>query len=135
MKAASQKMFVKLALVTLMAAGFSLAPAQAAAQTSMAKGTPAPMVTARLQATANQAEARINAAPIEKKAMVKAAETKNTDMAKAILLRSGFTDGELENAMIMFRSKLPPGGGPAEKVKVTISASCCPMKITITLSF
>jgi hypothetical protein len=135
MKAASPKMFAKLVLVIVLAAGVSLAPAQTAAKPNT--GPTATVNTAQLQATANKAAASIRVKPIEMKAMANAAQTKNTNMAKAILVRNGFTAQQLEGATIEFKNSGQggAGGGSQQKTDIRIDVSCCPLRIVITISF
>lgn len=141
MKKASRKIVVTLALLGLLAAGSNFAQAQKTTKPSsqpVAGSTPTAMQdVARLQATADQAASRIQASPSDKSALIDVVRTKNIDRASALLLKNGFTSKQLEGARIELVDHTGGGSGGAamSKVKVTIRVSCCPMSITITISF
>jgi hypothetical protein len=104
----------------------------------MNSAPPATPNVAQLQATADKASARIQASPSEKSALVEVVRTKNVDRASALLLQNGFTSKQLEGAKFEFVDKTgggSGGGGAASKVKVTITAKCCPLSIIITISW
>jgi Flp pilus assembly protein TadB len=137
------KIFLKRSIATLvllipMAAGCTLALAQTATKTQTAtKQSAAPTATvsaADLKATSVKAEASIRESPTVSRAILDAVREKNTDKAKAILLKNGFTAKQLQGATIDFKDNTGSQGS-AMKVKVSISASCCPATITITISF
>ena len=50
---------------------------------------------------------------------------------RALLEKHGFSARQLEGAKIVLRDTT--GGGEAQKIKVTIETSCCPLTITITI--
>ena len=52
-------------------------------------------------------------------------------MVRALLEKHGFSARQLEGAKIVLRDTT--GGGEAQKIKVTIETSCCPLTITITI--
>jgi len=93
--------------------------------------------TAQLQSTADEAAARIQASSSDKSALVEVVRTKNVDRASALLLQNGFSSKQLEGARIELVDKTGGGGGggAASRVKVTIRVDCCPLVITITISF
>lgn len=151
MKIASRNIVTTLALLGLMAAGGNFAKAQKTAKPSgqpvaTASGTSSttPNVE-QLQATADQAASRIQASPSDKSELVEVVRTKNVDRASDLLLQNGFTSKQLEGAKFEFVDKTGGAGGAggagggnggtASKVKVTIRVSCCPMNITIIISF
>jgi hypothetical protein len=141
MKTASRRIAVTLALLALMAAGVNFAKAQKAgkpnSQPVEGRATEAPRDMEQLQATADRAADRIQASPSEKRELVEVVRTRNVDRATLILRKAGFTSKQLEEAKIEFSDNTGggSGGGTLEKVKVTIRVSCCPMSITITISF
>jgi hypothetical protein len=143
MKNASSRIVVTLALLAVMAAGINFMKAQTSVkppntQQSTSSAKVASPNVEQLQATADQAAARIQASSSDKSALVEVVRTKNVDRASALLLQNGFTSKQLEGARFEFVDKTGGGGsgGTAmSKVKVTIRVSCCPMSITITISF
>jgi hypothetical protein len=93
---------------------------------------------AQLQQTADGAAARIQASASEKQAMVAAVRARSEDEAKTMLLKNGFTEKQLEGASISFEDNTgggKGGGGGLDRVKITISGRCCPLVITIIISF
>ena len=138
MKQASQKIVVTLALLALMAAGGNLARAQKAAKSSnqpaVGSASEATTDVEQLQATADRARDRISESASEKQALYKAVRSQNADEAKSVLLRNGFSDKQLEDVEIAFDDNTG-GKGDESKVKVEITASCCPPRITIKISF
>jgi len=128
----SRNIVATLALLTMMAAGGNSAWAQ-----STAKQRSAPVAKAdavQLQTSAGQATGRIQASTADKKALVDSVRSKNQDTVKAVLLRNGFTAEQVKDAKIVLNDHTGGKGG-AEGIIITIKGSCCPMTITITLSF
>ena len=86
---------------------------------------------ASLQKKAAQAQARIHANPEDRDQLKRAIKLNEVAVAKQVLLRSGFTDEDLQNAKITLRT----GGGKGGEDEIEISASCCnPKEITIRRS-
>jgi len=84
---------------------------------------------ASLQKKATQAQARIHANKDDRDQLMTAVKTNEVSLAKQVLLRNGFTAGDLENAKITLRT----GGGKRDEIE--ISATCCdPKEITIQRS-
>ena len=93
--------------------------------------TPSRVDVASLQRKAAQAQARIHANKDDRDALMRAVKTNEVPLAKEVLLRSGFTAQDLENAKISLRS----GGGKGSEDGIEITASCCdPKEITIQRS-
>jgi len=138
MKNTSQRIVVTLALLALMAAGGNLAQAQKATKSSNQPGAGSASETQpdveQLQATADKAAARIQESPSDKSELVEVVRTKNVDRATLILRKAGFTSKQLEDAEIAFEDNTG-GKGDESKVKTEINVSCCPLKITIKISF
>ncbi len=136
MKSVSRNIVASLALLTMMAAGSGFAIAQTSPKETAVKQTaPAPALNkVELQSTADKAATRIQASDSDKKELLAASRAKNTDQARTLLLKNGFTAKQLEGAKIDFKDSTG-GSANAMKVKVTISASCCPATITITIKF
>jgi hypothetical protein len=111
------------------AAKQSSAPKQSGASMSMSSTETTPS-----QAMADKAAAKIQASASEKKTIVDAVRTKNIDIAKAVLLRNGYTAKQLEGAKIVLNDNSGDSGGTAEKIKITIKVSYPPLVITITIS-
>jgi hypothetical protein len=62
---------------------------------------------------------------------MRAVKINEVALAKEVLLRNGFTSGDLENAKIILRT----GGGKGSEDEIEISAMCCdPKEITIQRS-
>ena len=138
MKYASRWIVVTLALLALLAAGGNFAKAQKAVKPN---NQPPPSSTSeaqpdveQLQATADKAAARIQESPSNKSELVEVVRTKNVDRATLILRKAGFTSKQLEDAEIAFEDNTG-GKGDESKVKTEINVSCCPLKITIKISF
>jgi len=141
MQNASRRIAVNLALLTVMAAVGSMAWTQVSTKpptTAVASSaTVAKSNLAQFQATALKTTASIQASSTDKQAMVRAVRTKSTDAASALLLKNGFSASQLQVAKIDLVDNTGggAGGGSIAKVKITITADCCPMVITITISF
>jgi len=86
---------------------------------------------ASLQKKATEAQARIHANKDDRDQLMIAVKTNEVALAKQVLLRSGFTAEDLENAKITLRT----GGGKSGEDGIEISATCCdPKEITIQRS-
>jgi len=138
MKMAFRRIVVTLALLAVMATAgnpawtqVSTKPPTAAVASSQSVAAPN---VAQLQATADKSSARIQASPADKQALVRAVRTKNTDAASALLLKNGFTAKQLQGAKVVLTDNTG-GGGATDKIKVTINVKCCPLSITIIISF
>ena len=93
--------------------------------------TPSGADATSLQKKAVQAQARIHANEDDRNQLRRAVKTNEVSLAKQVLLRSGFTAEDLENAKINLRT----GGGKGGKDEIEISATCCdPKEITIRRS-
>jgi len=93
--------------------------------------TPSKADAASLQKKAAQAQARIHANKDDRDELMRAVKTNEVGLAKQVLLRNGFTAGDLENAKITLRT----GGGKGSEDEIEISATCCnPKEITIQRS-
>jgi len=87
-----------------------------------------PTNAASLQKKATEAQARILANQDDRNQLMKAVKTTDVALAKQVLLKNGFTTGDLEDAKIT----LLTGGGKGGKDELEISATCCnPKEITI----
>jgi hypothetical protein len=139
MKNASRRIVVTLALMALMVTGINLMKAQTSvkppSQQAMSSATMAAPNVAQLQAVADKSTASIQASSTDKQSMVRAVRTKNRDTASALLLKNGFTAKQLQGASIILTDNTGGGGGSAEKIKITITAKCCPASITIIIAF
>jgi len=142
MNKSSRRIAVTVALFCLVAAGISFMKAQTSVkppsqQATASSAKPAPPNVAQLQSTADEAAARIQASSSDKSALVEVVRTKNVDRASALLLQNGSSSKQLEGARIELVDKTGGGGGggAASRVKVTIRVDCCPLVITITISF
>ncbi|MBI1180659.1 MAG: hypothetical protein GC201_08880 [Alphaproteobacteria bacterium] len=90
--------------------------------------------TRQAQSVARQVQAKLNASRPDVAEMAKAARSKNVDAAKQILLRNGYKPEQLAGASIAFNDLT--GGGPVsaeQRFEITIDASCCPLRIVITI--
>jgi hypothetical protein len=138
MKNASQRIVVTLALLALMVAGGNLAKAQKAVkpnnQPPAGSASEAQPDVEQLQATADKAADRIQASPSDKSELIEVVRTKNVDRATLIMRKAGFTSKQLEDAEIAFEDNTG-GKGDESKIKTEIDVSCCPLKITIKISF
>ena len=86
---------------------------------------------AALQKKANEAQSRIHGNKDDRDQLRRAVKLNEVDLAKEVLLRNGFTAGDLDNAKIILRT----GGGKGGENELEISASCCdPKEITIRRS-
>ena len=93
--------------------------------------TPSRVDVASFEKKAAQAQARIHANKEDRDALMRAVKTNEVPLAKEVLLRTGFTAQDLENAKISLRS----GGGKGSEDGIEITASCCdPKEITIQRS-
>ena len=93
--------------------------------------TPSIADAASLQKKATEAQTRIHANKDDRDQLMRAVKTNEVLLAKQVLLRNGFTAGDLENAKISLRT----GGGKAGENEIEISATCCnPKEITIQRS-
>jgi hypothetical protein len=81
--------------------------------------------------SAKAAQAEIGASRRDKAALVKAVRAKNESNVRSLLQKHGFSARQLEGAEIVLVDNT--GGAEPQKVKVTIEASCCPLKIIITI--
>jgi hypothetical protein len=93
-----------------------------------------PMALKKAQMAAQQAQSKLNGPPPDALELARAARSKNVEVAKRILVRNGFTPQQLEGADIVLDDKT--GGGaltPESRLSITIEASCCPLKIVITI--
>jgi len=94
-------------------------------------GAPASLEAASLQKKAAQAQARIHVNKNDREQLMRAVKINEVALAKEVLLRNGFTAGDLENAKIILRT----GGGKGSEDEIEISAMCCdPKEITIQRS-
>ena len=140
MKKAFGTIIATFGLLTVLA----FASGATSAQTSERQASAAPatagmaaspkLQTAQVQATADKAKAKIGSSSSERKALLGAVQTKSEDQAKSVLLRNGFTAKQLEGAKIVLNDKTG-GKGTAETIIIRIDADCCPLRITITISF
>ena len=134
MKKASGTILAVFGLFALVAASGSIAWAQTAERQVSASPTKAEI--AQFQATAEKATAKIQASPSDTKMVAEASRAKSTEQAKSVLLKNGFTAKQLESAKLVFQDSTGKGGGgAAQRVKVTIKGSCCPLTITIIIAF
>ncbi len=100
-------------------------------QNSSVADAPSRADAAALQKKANEAQVRIHANKDDRDQLMIAVKTNQVPLAKQVLLRNGFTAGDLENAKIILRT----GGGKKGEDELEISASCCdPKEIIIQRS-
>ena len=93
-----------------------------------------PMALRKAQQAAKMVEAKLNAPPPDAMEMVRAVRGKNVDLAKRVLLRNGFTTDQLDGADIVLEDKTGGGQmGSESRFTITIEASCCPVKVVITI--
>ena len=86
---------------------------------------------AALQKKAKEAQAGIHGNQADRDQLKRAVKLNEVGSAKEVLLRNGFTSGDLENAKITLRT----GGGKGVEDELEISATCCdPKEITIQRS-
>jgi predicted amidohydrolase YtcJ len=85
---------------------------------------------ARMKASASKTGVLIEKKQPEAKALAAAMKANNTGEVKAILARNGL---DAKDAKIVLHDNT--GGGGEGKIKVTVSISCCPKEITITIAF
>ena len=124
-------------ILSILALGLVAVPATARAQVISGEqnphfaDTPSRADAASLQKKANEAQARIHANQDDRDQLMRAVKTNEVALAKQVLLRNGFTPGDLENAKITLRT----GGGKGGEDEIEISATCCdPKEITIRRS-
>lgn len=120
-------------VILLSAVGVSLAAPAALSgpASSYQESAPAARQQAALKATAGKAEAKVMASAEAQAAFAKAG---NDAEVRALLLRNGFTASDLAGAKVKLSREGNAGGGPkARKIKVTITYSCCPSTITVTV--
>ena len=86
---------------------------------------------AAVEQSAKAAQGSIRASPADAKAFTSAVKARDEKKVRALLEKHGFSARQLEGAKIVLRDAT--GGGEAQKTKVTIEASCCPLTITITI--
>jgi hypothetical protein len=117
-----------------LALGLLAVPATARAQVTSGEQNPHFADTtsisdaASLQKKAAQAQARIRGNKDDRDQLMRAVKTNEVASAKQVLLRNGFTAGDLENVKITLRT----GGGKGAEDEIEISATCCdPKEITI----
>jgi hypothetical protein len=134
MKILSGKLVATSGLLALLAIAGNFAQAQMTAKPSSQPMAMAPADTAQLQATSDKAAAKIEATASDKKLLLEAVRTNNIEQIRAVLLRNGFSPKQIEAIKITPKDTTGGHGAP-EKIKITIRVSCCPMNITITISF
>ena len=91
-------------------------------------------MSARFTGSARTAERRIAANSGVREKLAAAVKAGNEEGVKEILMQNGFTTEQLRNATIKMTDHTG-GGGPANKIKVKVSYSCCPSTITIEVIF
>jgi len=100
-------------------------------QNSPVANAPSRADAAALQKKATQAQVRIHSNKDDRDQLKRAVKLNEVVLAKQVLLRSGFTAEDLENAKITLRT----GGGKGGEDEIEISATCCdPKEITIQRS-
>ena len=117
--------------------GVMAIPAMARAQVTSGEQSPhfadttSSADAASLQKKATEAQARIHANKDDRDQLMRAVKTNEVALAKQVLLKNGFTAGDLKNVKIT----LLTGGGNGGKPEIEISATCCdPKAITIQRS-
>jgi len=86
---------------------------------------------ASAEQSAKAAQASISASRVGTAALAKAVKAKDENQACALLQKHGFSTRQLDGAKIVLVDK--SGDSTAQKTKVTIDVSCCPLTITITI--
>ena len=99
-----------------------------------AAGATSPAALEADQASARKAQAAIQASKQDQRQLAAAVRAHNQAAARELLLRRGFTAQQLQGATIVLVDKTGAGGGHAERLKVTIVVTCCPLTITITIN-
>src|SRR4051794_16707205 len=124
-------------ILSTLALGLMTVPATARAQVTSGEQSPHFADTtsgadaASLQKKATEAQARIHANKDDRDQLMRAVKTNEVALAKQVLLKNGFTAGDLKNVKIT----LLTGGGNGGKHEIEISATCCdPKAITIQRS-
>ena len=86
---------------------------------------------ASVEKSAKAAQAAIRTSRADKAALVEAVKAKDESKVRSLLQKHGFSARQLEGAKIVLVDNTQ--GAEAQKTKVTIEASCCPLTITITI--
>lgn len=86
---------------------------------------------ASAEQSAKAAQASIKASRADTAALAEAVKAKDDSQARALLQKHGFSARQLEGAKIVLVDK--SGGSSAQKTKVKIDVSCCPLTIIITI--
>ena len=86
---------------------------------------------ASAEKSAKAAQAAIRTSRADKAALVEAVKAKDESKVRSLLQKHGFSARQLEGAKIVLVDNTQ--GAEAQKTKVTIEASCCPLTITITI--
>ncbi len=134
MKMVNGKFIATIGLLALVTVGGCFAQTQKPVKQGSVPVAAASMDTAQLQATADKAATKIQASAADKKLLIEAVRANNVEQMRTILLRNGFSPKQIE-AIKITPKDTTGGGGAAEKIKITIRVSCCPMSITITIQF
>lgn len=101
------------------------------ATTALEAGAPAARQQAALKAAAGKAEAKVMASAAAQTAF---ANAKNDAEVRALLLSNGFTTSDLAGAKIKLNREGNNAGGPtARRAKISITYTCCPSTITVTV--
>jgi hypothetical protein len=139
---------VSAALLAMVSAGGNLAYAQAAAgdrpsesvtgktqSTASGGDRPTESLTsaAQLQAAGERAKETIMASSTQKAALLVIFKKQDISQAKAFLQQNGFAAKQLDGAQIVLNDKTGGHGTPAS-IRIQIEASCCPLRIVITIS-
>ncbi len=127
-----RRMMAAGAVLAMVVAGYGTASAQTAVKPATAQVSQPDM--AQVQLTCRKAGVGISSSVADKQALLSAVRTKNTDIASQILLKNGFTAQQLKGAAISLQDNTG-GQGTAAKIKITVNADCCPLKIVIIISF
>ena len=85
-------------------------------------------------ASSDQASARIQASEIQGRALLAGVRSNNTDQVRAVLLRNGLTEQQLDGARFVLHDETGGHGLPG-RVKVRLSPDCCPLTLIITITF
>lgn len=126
-------------LIVLLTLPLLMAPSVSSAATPMKAANPVAVVAACAgievktklgEGCSRLLQKTLSADPAVLKSLQAAAKTNDQKTAKALLVKAGLTTQQLADAKIIFKDQT---GGSARIKDVTITISCCPLTITITI--
>lgn len=126
-------------LIALLALSLLLASSVSSAATPMKGANPVAVVAACAgievktklgEGCSRLLQKTLSADPAVLKSLQAASKTNDQKTAKALLVKAGLTPHQLADAKIILKDQT---GGSARIKDVTITISCCPLTITITI--